>query len=352
VGRELAYVPGWPLPAGIGDGKQVDRRKLLVLLGGAAAISILPGAPPVRANGRSRRIGVLLGTAANDPQAQLNLAAFIRGLEELGWKDNIQVEVRWASGQPAKAKTAAKELVGFAPDAILVGGGGPAEILRDETHTIPVVFVGFTDPVAGGLAESLARPGRNMTGFTSVEFSVGGKWLEMLKAVAPEITRVSAIFNPETVPQGAQFLRWSKSVAGSLAIDLTPVPVGDEAEIRAALAALSHEPRGGLMVVPDPFNGMHKRLIVALADEHRVPAIYPGRSYAVVGGLLSYGVDLPYVYRQAAGYFDRILRGTRPGELPVQAPSKFELVVNLKAARSLAAEFPPTLLAIADEVIE
>jgi putative ABC transport system substrate-binding protein len=351
VGREPENAQGRVKPAGVGHRKQVARRTFFALLGGAAAMAI-PGTPAAQANGRQRRIGVLIGTTSSDPQAQANLAAFAKGLDELGWKDQVQLEIRWAAGQPTKARAAAKELVDLAPDAILVGGGGTAEILRDETRTIPVVFVAFTDPVAGGLAESLARPGRNMTGFTSVEFSVGGKWMEMLKAVAPEITRVSAIFNPETVPRGSQFLRSSKSVAGSLAIELTPVPVGDEAEIEAAIAALSRPPRGGLMVVPDPFNSVHKRLIVALTEQHRIPAIYPGRSYAAAGGLLSYGVEMPYVYRQAASYVDRILRGARPGELPVQAPSKFELVVNLKAAKSLAAEIPPTLLAIADEVIE
>jgi ABC-type uncharacterized transport system substrate-binding protein len=355
VGRETEHALGWLSPAaGTGSNERLKRREFLALLGGAAASLILPAGaaraqPP---GGRTRRIGVLLGTAANDPQAQVNLQAFSKALEELGWKDNLRLEVRWASARSSRVKEAAKELVDLAPDVILVGGGGAAAAFRDETRSIPIIFVGFTDPVAGGLAESLARPGRNMTGFTSVEFSVGGKWLEMLKAVAPGVSRISAIFNPETGPYAVQFLHWSKSVAASLAIELAPVPVGDEAEIRAAIGALGREPGSGLMVVPDPFNAVHKRLIVALAEEHRVPGIYPGRSYAMAGGLLSYGVELAYLYRQAASYVDRILRGARPGDLPVQAPTKFELVVNLKAAKSIGVEFPPTMLAIADEVIE
>jgi putative tryptophan/tyrosine transport system substrate-binding protein len=353
VGRATGQTPGWLRSAGTERGQRIERRRFLALLGGAAATSILPcGAGAQPPNGRARRIGVLLSTAATDPQAQLNLAAFSKGLEELGWKDNVRLDIRWGLGQSARAKAAAKELVELAPEVILAGGGGTAAAIRDETRAIPTVFVGFTDPIAGGLAESLARPGRNVTGFTSVEFSVGGKWLEILKTVTPGLERVSAIFNPETVPHGAQFLRWSKSVAMSLGIDLTAVPVGDETEIAAAIAALAREPAGALMVVPDPFNGVHKGRIVALAGEHRVPAIYPSRSYAMAGGLLSYGVELAYVYRQAAGYVDRILRGARPGDLPVQAPSKFELVVNLKAAKLQAVEVPPTLLAIADEVIE
>jgi ABC-type uncharacterized transport system substrate-binding protein len=352
VGRKLGHALGWPKPAGTKRGRHVERRKFLALLGGAAACPLLGHAAHAQPNGKARRIGVLLSTAASDNQAQLNLAAFSKGLEELGWKDNVRLDIRWGLGRSLRAKAAAKEIVELGPEVILAGGGGTAVAIRDETRTIPTVFVGFTDPIAGGLAESLARPGRNITGFTSVEFSVGGKWLEILKTVTPGLSRVSAIFNPETVPHGAQFLRWSKSVAMSLGIDLMAAPVGDEAEIAGTIAALAREPDSALMVVPDPFNGVHKGRIVALAAEHRVPAIYPSRSYAMAGGLLSYGVELAYVYRQAASYVDRILRGARAGDLPVQAPSKFELVVNLKAAKLQAVEIPPTLLAIADEVIE
>ncbi|MFL6797994.1 MAG: ABC transporter substrate-binding protein [Xanthobacteraceae bacterium] len=330
----------------------MKRRHFLALLGGAAASTIRSPLTAADPNRRFRRVGILLSTAATDPQAQTNLAAFSKGLDDLGWRDHVRLEIRWGLGQGAQARVAAKEIVDLAPEVILVGGGGTAAVVRDETRTIPTVFVGFTDPIAGGMAESLARPGRNITGFTSVEFSVGGKWLELLKDLSPEVKRVAAIFNPETVPHGTEFLRSSKSVAGSLGIDLVGVPVGDEAEIRAAITGLARERASGLMVMPDPFNSTHKGLIIGLAVECRVPAIYPSRSYAMAGGLLSYGAELPYVYRQAAGYIDRILRGARPGDLPVQAPNKFELVVNLKTAKLMGTEISPTLLAIADEVIE
>ncbi|HEY1362054.1 MAG TPA: ABC transporter substrate-binding protein [Xanthobacteraceae bacterium] len=343
-----------PQPAGReASGAGARRRDFLGLLGSAAAALLcVPAWAATEPSSRVRRVGVLLPTSADEPQAQANFNAFTRTLEELGWKDNVRFELRWGAGQSASVKGAARELVGLAPEVILVGGGGPTAAVRDATGTIPVVFVGFTNPVAAGLVETLARPGRNMTGFTSLEFSVGGKWLEILKAVAPQLNRVGAIFNPETAPHGAEFLRLSAAVASALAIELTPVPIGDEAGIRSTIGALGGARGGGLMVLPDPFNSMHKRLIVELAQEHRLPAIYPGRSYAAAGGLLSYGVELAYLYRQAAAYVDRILRGARPGELPVQAPSKFELVVNLRAAESAGVEIPTTLLATADEVIE
>ena len=329
------------------------RREFIALLGSAAATSIYrPSAARAQPNHRARRIGLLLGSAASDPQAQLNIAAFTKALEELGWKDNVRFDVRWAGGQSAKAKASAKELVELAPDVIVAGSGAAALALRDETRTVPTVFVGFTDPVDNGLVETLARPGRNMTGFTSIEFSVSGKWLEMLKGVAPGVRRVSAIYNPETIPYAAQFLRWSKSIATALAIELTGVPVSNEEDISAAISALGREPGGGLLVLPDPFNSVHKQRIAALAAEHRVPAIYPGRDYVFAGGLLSYGVELAYLFRQAASYTDRILRGARPGELPVQPPTQFALVINLQAAKALGVEIPPTLLATADEVIE
>jgi putative ABC transport system substrate-binding protein len=285
-------------------------------------------------------------------QAQMNVAAFTKALEDLGWKDSIRIEVRWAAAQPARAHASAKELVDLAPDVILAAGGGTAVAVRDHTRTIPIVFVAFTDPVDSGLVENLARPGHNVTGFTDIEFSVGGKWLEMLKGIAPGMARVTAIYNPATVPYGAQFLRWSKSVAASLAIDLNAVPVGDETEIAAAMAALGHAGNGGMIVLPDSFNSVHRQLIVALAAQHRIPGIYPGRAYAAAGGLLSYGIETTYLFRRAASYVDRILRGARPGDLPVQPPSKLELVINLKAAKSIGVDIPSTLLATADEVIE
>jgi putative tryptophan/tyrosine transport system substrate-binding protein len=320
-------------------------------LGGATVWPLAP-ARAQQPTGRVRRIGLLLGSAVTDPQAQRNVAAFTKAIEELGWKDNIRIDIRWAEAQSAAALASARELVDLASEVIVVAGGGTTTAVGDQVRTTPIVFVGFTDPVAGGFVESLARPGRNMTGFTSIEFSVGGKWLEILKGVAPGIARVTAIYNPETAPYGAQFLRWNKSVASSLDIDLAATPIRDEAGINAAIAALGREPGGGLMVLPDAFSSIHRHLIVALAAERRVPAIYPGRAYPMAGGLISYGVELPYLFRQAASYVDRILRGARAGELPVQTPTKFELVINLKAAKSLGVDIPSALLATADEVIE
>jgi putative tryptophan/tyrosine transport system substrate-binding protein len=331
----------------------VRRREFIALLGSAAAVVICrPLAAAAAPNHRMRRIGLLLGSAEADPQAQLNVAVFAKALEELGWKDNIRFDIRWAAGRSELAKESAKELVELAPDVIVAGSGAAALALRDATRSIPVVFVGFTDPVADGLVETLARPGRNMTGFPSVEFSVAGKWLDMLKGIARGITRVAAIYHPETAPYGAQFVAWSKSVATALAIELAAVPVRNEEDIAAVVAGLGRGGAGGLLVLPDPFNAVHKKRIAALAADHRVPAIYPGRDYAAAGGLVSYGIELAYLFRQAASYVDRILRGARPGELPVQAPTKFALVVNLQAAKALGVEIPPTLLAIADEVIE
>jgi putative tryptophan/tyrosine transport system substrate-binding protein len=320
-------------------------------LGGATVWPLAP-ARAQQPTGRVRRIGLLLSSAVTDPQAQRNVAAFTKAIEELGWKDNIRIDIRWAEAQSAAALASARELVDLASEVIVVAGGGTTTAVGDQVRTTPIVFVGFTDPVAGGFVESLARPGRNMTGFTSIEFSVGGKWLEILKGVAPGIARMTAIYNPETAPYGAQFLRWNKSVASSLDIDLAAAPIRDEAGIKAALAALGREPGGGLMVLPDAFNSIHRHLIVALAAERGVPAIYPGRAYPMAGGLISYGVELPYLFRQAASYVDRILRGARAGELPVQTPTKFELVINLKAAKSLGVDIPSALLATADEVIE
>jgi putative ABC transport system substrate-binding protein len=331
----------------------VRRREFIALLGSAAAASIWrPPAALAQPGHRARRIGLLLGSAETDPQAQRNVKAFAKALEELGWKDNVRFDIRWATGQTARAKASAKELVELAPDVIVAGSGAAALAMRDETRTIPTVFVGFTDPVADGLVETLARPGRNMTGFPSVEFSVSGKWLEMLKAVAPGVTRVAAIYHPDTAPYGVQFVRWSRSVATALSVELIPLPVLNEEDIAAAISTLGRAPGGGLLVLPDPFNSVHKQRIAALAAEHRVPAIYPGRDYAAAGGLMSYGVELAYLFRQAATYVDRILRGAKPGDLPVQAPTKFLLTVNLPVAKGLGVEIPPTLLATADEVIE
>jgi putative tryptophan/tyrosine transport system substrate-binding protein len=336
-----------------GRGDRVKRREFITLIGGS--VVVWPLATRAQQAGGMRRIGVLIGYAENDPETQARLAAFRQGLEHLGWTEgrNVRIDYRFAPAGPDQARLFAKELVALRPD-VLVGNSTPASAaLLLETRTIPIVFVGVSDPVGGGLVASIARPGGNTTGFTNFEPSLTGKWLELLKEIAPGIVRVAVIFNPKTAPGGGSFfLGPFEQVARSFAVEPIAAPVADATQIESALAASWREPGGGLIVMPDAFTTVHRKAIIALAAQHRFPAIYPYRYEVVDGGLMSYGVDTVDLLRRAASYIDRILKGEKASDLAVQAPVKFELVINLKTAKVLGLTVPPTLLARADEVIE
>jgi putative tryptophan/tyrosine transport system substrate-binding protein len=328
----------------------VKRRNFITLIGGAAAW-------PLVARGQQgeqmRRIGVLSPFAESDPDAQANETAFRQALEKLGWTDgrNIRLDYRWGGADAERIRVYAIELVGLKPDVIVVSTSLVLQPLQRETRSIPIVFTQITDPVGSGFVESLARPGGNITGFTPAEFSMFGKSLEVLKDVAPNATRVAVILNPEQAPQLGMW-HAIEAAAPSFKVQLTVVDARDAADLERAIDTFARETNGGLIVLPSPATQVNRPLIIAMAARHRLPAVYAFRHFVTDGGLISYGVDLAEQYRQAASYVDRILRGEKPTELPVQQPTKYELVINLKTARALGLEVPPTLLARADEVIE
>ena len=328
------------------------RRDFIKVISGAAA------AWPLAARGqqpdRVRRIGVLMGLAESDPEAKVRAAVFERALQELGWTRgrNIRIDYRWAPGDVEQTRAAAAELLRLAPDVILAHATPATAALQRATRTLPVVFVAVSEPVAQGFVQSLARPGGNITGFTNLEPTLGAKWLELLKEIAPRVTRVAVMSNPNTAPYVILFSRSVEAVAQKIAVELIAAPVHEPAEIEAVLTMLGREPGGGLILPPDPFTVAHRKLIFDLAARYRVPAINGLLYFANEGGLVSYGVDVRDQFRQAAAYVDRILRGEKPADLPVQQPTKFELVINLTTAKALGLDVPPTLLARADEVIE
>ena len=330
----------------------MTRRNFITMLGGAAAA--WPFVARAQQAERARRIGMLQPLAANDPEAQLRVSAFHRRLEELGWTDgyNVRIDYRWASGDTARIRALAAELVSLKPDAILGASTPVVAALRAETSTIPIIFVQVINPVAAGFVTSLSRPGGNLTGITNFEFTVGGKWLETLKEISPRLARVAVLYNPKTAPYAGSLLRSVEAAAPTFAMVPTDTPVQDAAETERAIDAFAQKSNSGLLVLPDASTLLHRDLIIARAAQHRLPAVYPFRYFAVNGGLVSYGTDAADTHRQAVSYVDRILRGTKPEELPVQAPNKFELVINLKTAKALGLEVPPSLLARADEVIE
>jgi len=328
---------------------QMKRREFISLLGGAAAA--WPLAARAEQAVRTRHIGVLIQVAEGDPQARIEVAAFLRGLQELGWSEgrNLQVDTRWGGGDADRIRKYAAELVALAPEVVLALGGTVAGALQQASGTVPIVFVNVTDPVGRGYVASLAQPVRNATGFTSFEFGMGGKWLEVLKEIAPRVTRAAVLRDP-AITAGIGYLAAIHALAPSIGVQVIPVDVHTTSDIERAVAAFARTPMGGLIVTADPAAIVHREAIITLAARHRLPAIYPYRFFVTSGGLISYGLDNIEQYRH--GYVDRILKGEKPADLPVQAPTKYELVINLKTAKALAIEVPPTLLARADEVIE
>jgi len=326
-----------------------------VFLIGVGASMLAPWAARAQPADRMRRVGVLMNRPAGDRDAQASFGVFKQGLEKLGWTNgrNLRLDHRWGTADAKTLRPAAAELVGLQPEVILASATDGLAALRQETRTIPIVFVSVSDPVGQGLVASLARPGGNITGFTAFEFSMGGKWLQLLKDVAPRVARVAVVFNPVTAPYYASFLEPMQAAARMLAVEAIPVPVRDPAAIEGAVtAALGRESQGGLVAPSDAFTSIHRAQVIALAARHRLPANYAFRFFPAEGGLMSYGIDRTDLYRRAAPYVDRILRGEKPGGMPVQQPTKFELVINLKTAKALGLAVSPALLGLADQVIE
>jgi putative tryptophan/tyrosine transport system substrate-binding protein len=329
----------------------MKRREFITLLSGAMVIWPIA----VRAQQREQiaRIGVLMGTAAEEPEGQARITAFRQGLQKLGLTEgqNVRIEVRWTAGDAALERKFATELVSLTPDVILATASPTVAALQAVTRTVPIVFAGTIDPVGAGFVDSLARPGGNATGFVLFEYSMGAKWLELLKEIVPNVTRVAVLRDPAIAAGTGQFGA-IQSVAPSLGVELTPVNVHDPGEIERAISAFARSSNGGLLVTPAPLAVVHRHLIVTLAARHKLCAVYGLRPFVTAGGLIFYGPDIVDQYRRAAGYIDRILKGEKPADLPVQAPTKFEMAINMKTAKALGITVPPSLLARADEVIE
>jgi putative ABC transport system substrate-binding protein len=324
------------------------RRDFITLLGGAAA---WPLAARAQQPERARRIGVLMNLAADDPEALSRITAFVQGLQQLGWTEgrNMRIDTRWGAGDAARFHRYAEELLAFAPDVVLASGTPSIQALQQATRTVPIVFASVGDPVGMGLVASLARPGGNVTGFTPMEFGFGAKWLELLKEIAPRVTRV-AVLRDLTI--GPAQLSAIQAVAPSFGVELSAVGVREASEIERAIAAFARSSNAGMIVTASTSAAVQRDLIITLAARHRLPAVYAFRYLVASGGLISYGANTIDIYRHAASYVDRILKGEKPADLPVQAPTKYELVINLKTAKALGLEIPPTVLARADEVIE
>jgi putative tryptophan/tyrosine transport system substrate-binding protein len=327
------------------------RRDFITLLGGAAAT--WPLMARAQQSRRMRRVAALMPYTANDPQSQNRNAAFLQGLQQLGWTigQNVQIDYRWSEGNEDDTRKYAAELVALAPDVIFTSGSAAIGPLRRATRTVPIVFVLVPDPVGAGFVDSLARPGGNITGFTQFDYGIGAKWLEVLKELAPNTTRAAVIRDPAIT---AGIGQWGAilSVSPSVAIDVSPVNLVDAGEIDRGLTAFARSPNGGVIVTGSALAVVHRDLIIALAARLRLPAVYYDRYFATAGGLVSYGPNNVEQFRLAAAYVDRILKGEKPADLPVQAATKYELVVNLKTAKALGLDVPPSLLARADEVIE
>jgi putative ABC transport system substrate-binding protein len=326
------------------------RREAITLLGGAAA---WPFAARAQQPERMRRIGILMLFAEDDPAAKTRIAAFIEGLQQLGWTvgRNVEIDIRWGAADAVRSRRYAAELVAFSPDVVLAGASEATAALREVTRTVPIVFVGVTDPVGAGYVASLARPGGNATGLAYVEYGMGGKWLELLKEIAPRVTRVAVLRDP-TLPAGIGLLGAIQSAAPSFGVETSPVDVRDASEIERVIVDFARKPNGGIIVATSPAALVNRKLIINVAANHRLPAMYFLKEFVEDGGLISYGPDPVAQYKQAASYIDRIFNGEKPADLPVQAPTKFELAINLKAANALGLNITTSLLARADEVIE
>jgi putative ABC transport system substrate-binding protein len=328
----------------------MTRREFIALLGGTAA---WPLAAQAQQAERMRRLGVLMAVAESDADARKGISILQESLQKLGWKDgiNIRIDYRWGNGNPDRIQDLGKELVDLQPD-VLVGHSTPsAKGLLKQTHAIPIIFLSVTDPMGQGLVSSLSHPGGNITGFADFEVSLGTKWLEILKQIVPGVRRVAAIFNPETAPYYGLYLQ-SINAGTSLGIESIPIQVHSEADIENAIRKVGSEPDTGLFVLPDSHNRVHRKRIIELTAQYRVPAIYFLRYFATDGGLISYGPDEMDLFRRTAGYVDQILKGARPADLPVQQPTKFELIINLTTAKALGLTIPPGVLSIADDLVE
>ena len=329
----------------------MQRREFIRLVSGAAAA--WPFTVRAQQGDRIRRIGVVTGTRAEDADSKARSAAFEQALQQLGWTQgrNVRIDYRFAGGDAATSRKQAEELVALAPDVIVSSGSFSTGHLLRVTHTVPVVFAIVPDPVGSGFVDSLSRPGRNATGFMQFEYGLSGKWLELLKEIAPSLTRAIVLWDPAITAGIGQFAI-IQSVATSAGVDVRPVNLGDAGEIERAITAFARAPNGGLIVTASAWSTVHRELIITLAARHKLPAVYFERFFVAAGGLISYGANFVDQYRRAAGYVDRILKGEKPADLPVQAPTKYELVINLKTAKALGLTVPPSVLARADEVIE
>ena len=330
----------------------MQRREFITLLGGAAVA--WPRAAHAQQADRTRRVGVLEARAADDREGQARLAAFLQGLQELGWTDgrNVTIDYRWAAADAERSRTYAAELVALAPDVILASASQSTAALLQTTRTVPIVFVNVVDPVGAGFVARLARPGGNATGFTPFEYSLSGKWLELLKEIAPNLTRIAILRDPAIATGIGQFAAIQAMASPSLGVELSPIDVRDGGKIERDIAAFAHESNGGLIVTASSGAVALRELIIMLAARHRLAAVYPFRYFVTSGGLISYGPDPTDQFRRAAGYVDRILKGEKAADLPVQSPTKYELAINLKTAKALGITVPQTVLGRADEVIE
>ena len=326
------------------------RRDFIAALSGTA---VWPLAAVAQPPDRKRRIGVLLNLAADDPETRARVTTFLEALQGLGWREghNLQIDYRWGTGDTNRHRVNIAELLALAPDVILVHGSTIMGPVQRATQTVPIVFVSVADPIAGGFIDSLAKPGRNATGFTSSDYGMAGKWLELLKQIAPQVTRVAVLRDPLQVSGGGQ-LGAISAVAPLLGVELTPIGLGNAGEIERTITTFASQPSGGLVVTTAAAAQIHRDLIIRLAAKNRLPAIYPYRLFVRSGGLMAYGPDVADEYRRAAAYVDLIFKGEKHGDLPVQAPTKYELVVNLNAAREIGLTVPPSLLIRATEVIE
>jgi putative ABC transport system substrate-binding protein len=328
----------------------MKRRSFFSLVGGAAA---WPLAARAQQGGGMRRIGALVPLAADDPEALGRITAFAQGLQQLGWSDgrNVRIDTRWHENDADRARRYAQELVALAPDILLADGTVSLGALQHVTRALPIVFVAVADPVGAGFVDSLSRPGGNITGFMGFEYGFSGKWLETLKQIAPQVTRAAVIRDPDT-PVGIGQFSAIQAVAPPLGVEVTPIGVHDIGVIERAVEAFARSPNGGLIMTAGALSAVTRDLIITLAARHKLPAVYPSRYMVTAGGLVSYGPDIADMFRRAAGYVDRILKGAKPADLPVQSPTKYELVVNLKTAKAIGLDVPGSVLARADEVIE